>query len=235
MNRLMESAAAVVAAAPWLVLAACALLIGLIAFAVVMKWRRGTETAEWAEQCRRLSEELRAKEQERKETADQLTGERQKSEKACEELEAARAEFDSRMQTGEAEHAERLAEKEAELERLRAQIDQWNMGRDAIISEARKQADQIIADADRSAMHTLDEAARRLAESEEEIRKNQLIAAGSLTDARKRISEMLLSAASELCKGIPTGSPIGFAPVYRLEETGEEKQEQPDEAVSTEK
>jgi len=138
---------------------------------------------------------------------------------AAAQLKAQEEKYEAMLQAQEAAAAAQMSEKDAEVARMQEQVDQWNMNRDAIVSDARKQADAIISDANQSAMEIMEEAARRLAESEEEVRKNRMIAATSLTDARKRISEMLLSAAGELCKGIPASSPIGYAPVYKIEET----------------
>ena len=130
-----------------------------------------------------------------------------------------RAELTSKNEALSAELAEAnrvLEEKTQALETLYADQDSWN-----------RQKDEILASAHESAERIIDEASRRLAESEEEVRKNRLIAAGSLNDARRRISDMLLSAASELSKGLPapnTEAPIGYAPVYSiLDESVEEE------------
>lgn len=103
--------------------------------------------------------------------------------------------------------AAQLQAKDKELAAMQEKLDSWG-----------RERDEIVADAHRTAEHILSEAAQRLAESEEEVRKNRLVAASSLTDARRRISEMLLTAAGELCKGIPANSPIGYAPVYSIED-----------------
>lgn len=124
-----------------------------------------------------------------------------------------RAELNDRNNALNAELSEaRLAleEKTQTLDKLYADQDDWNRQKDEILASAHEAAERII-----------DEASKRLAESEEEVRKNRLIAAGSLNDARRRISDMLLSAASELSKGLPaseSGTPIGYAPVYSIEE-----------------
>lgn len=108
-----------------------------------------------------------------------------------------------------------LAEKAQALDKLYTDQEQWDCRQDEILACAHSTAEQII-----------DEATRRLAESEEEVRKNRLIAAESLNDARRRISDMLLSAARELSRGLNTAdaeAPIGYAPVYSIQERESEK------------
>lgn len=109
-----------------------------------------------------------------------------------------------------------LEEKTRTLDQLYVDQESW-----------KRQKDEILASAHEAAEHIIDEASHRLAESEEEVRRNRLIAAGSLNDARRRISEMLLSAASELNKGLPapdSEAPIGYAPVYSIQDSRAEEE-----------
>ncbi len=109
---------------------------------------------------------------------------------------------------------EQLAAKNAQIEELQQKLDRWSSEKDSIIAEANRAASDILNDAHVTAGKIMDEASRRLAESEEEVRRNRLAASNTLIEARRHLSEILIGAAGELCKGLPAAVPVGYAPVY---------------------